>query len=192
MKVKKVLLDIHIYMSLLCAGYMVIYGLSSISLNHQIPLTQTTVEWQTTIDVPHAGSDAALASLVLERLDLIGKIFHWRTTRPRPEERVFHVGRPARNYEIHLDMGTGRVEVMETRTDVWDTLVGLHGQTGWPNSSWATSWSLYTEFSVWAVMFAVASGSYFWWQRRSQPAAGWWLLGLGSVGSISFMLYMAS
>ena len=52
---KKILLDIHIYLSLLCAGYMIIYGVSGIAFNHDVhPSERDGVEWEAVVEVPDA------------------------------------------------------------------------------------------------------------------------------------------
>jgi hypothetical protein len=66
----------------------------------------------------------------------------------------------------------------------------LHGLTGMPNSSWATTWAIYTEISTLALFFAALSGIYFWWGRPSERRAGLWLLVLRSGLSLFFVAYV--
>ena len=62
---KKIVLDIHIYLSLLCAGYMIIYGVSGIAFNHDVhPSERDGVEWEAVVEVPDADEDQVLAEAV--------------------------------------------------------------------------------------------------------------------------------
>ena len=165
---KKILLDIHIYLGLFCAAYLVIYGLSSIAFNHNICSSATQVEWQRQITVPEAAPPQALAEALRDALDLSGWVPSWRLRRAGQDIHVF----------------------AETRQGLWGIVKGLHGLTELPNSPWGASWGLYTEISVWALIFAVLSGFYFWWLRPAARLLGWCLLLAGSGGSILFILYI--
>ena len=189
--VKKILLDIHIYLSLLCAGYMVIYGVSGLAFNHHIrPAESDGIVWETTIDVPTADKDQVLAEAVRDRLELMGWVPFWWLSHPQPDEFVFFINRPAREYRVRLNQLTGHVGVSETSRGVLGAIIGLHGLQSMPNSRWAATWAVYTEISIWAVVFSVVSGIWFWWLRPACRSSGWWLLGLGSGGSILLMLYV--
>ena len=187
---KKILLDIHIYLSLFCAGYLVIYGLSSIAFNHNICSSATQVEWQRQITVPEAATTQALAEALRDALDLSGWVPSWRLRRAGQDILVFAVKRPGKSYRLRLDQTTGKIQITETRHGLWGIVKGLHGLTELPNSPWGASWGLYTEISVWALIFAVLSGFYFWWLRPAARLLGWCLLLAGSGGSILFILYI--
>jgi len=188
---KKIVLDIHIYLSLLCAGYMIIYGVSGLAFNHDVrPSPSEGAAWEAVVEVPEADEDQALAEAVRDRLDLAGWVPFWRLSHPKPDEFVFFVNRPAREYRIHLYQSTGVVQVRETDRGVLGAVIGLHGLQGMPNSSWGRTWAVYTEVSIWALVFSVGSGIWFWWLRPVYRRPGWWVLGLGSGGSILLMLYI--
>ena len=188
---KKIVLDIHIYLSLLCAGYMIIYGVSGIAFNHDIhPSESDGVEWEAVVEVPAADEDQVLAEAVRDRLDLVGWVPFWRLSHPKPDEFVFFVNRPAREYRVHLYQSTGVVQVSESDRGVLGAVIGLHGLQGMPNSNWGHTWAVYTEISIWALVFSVISGIWFWWLRPAYRRSGWWVLGLGSGGSILLMLYI--
>ncbi len=188
---KKIVLDIHIYLSLLCAGYMIIYGVSGIAFNHDVhPSERDGVEWEAVVEVQDADEDQVLAEAVRDRLDLVGWVPFWRLSHPEPDEFVFFVDRPAREYRVHLYQSTGVVQVSESDRGVLGAVIGLHGLQGMPNSNWGRTWAVYTEISIWALVFSVISGIWFWWLRPAYRRSGWWVLGLGSGGSILLMLYI--
>lgn len=188
---KKLLLDIHIYSSLLCASYLVIYGVSTISFNHRFQPATTSSQWQRAIEVPTGTEDdRQLAEAVRDRLGLSGWLVYWRMYRDSATQLRFEIQRPTRTYIIQLDQATGRVEVEEKNSGIWGAIRGLHGMTGMPNSTWASTWGIYTELSTLALFFAALSGVYFWWGRAAERRAGLWFLALGSGLSLLFVLYV--
>lgn len=190
---KKVLLDIHIYLSLACAGYLVLYGLSGLFFNHHVqPDEEPGRRWESRVEVPAVDDDQARAEAVRDRLELAGWVPFWRHRHPRDGEHVFFVNRPAREYRVQLDMQTGQVQVRETGRGLIGAINGLHGMKHLPNSLWGASWSLYTELSILALLFSVGSGVWFWWLRPSARRTGWWLLGLGSGGSLLLMVWIVA
>ena len=187
---KKILLDIHIYLSLLCAGYMIIYGVSGIAFNHHLrPPATEGATWEASIRVPALDKDQAIAEAARDRLDLSGWVPSWRLSHPQPDELLFFVNRPAREYRIQLNQVTGKVYVSETNRP-WGAVLGLHGLRNLPNSTWGITWGAYTEISIWALVISVLSGIWFWWLRPAARRSGWWFLGLGSGGSLLLMLYI--
>ena len=89
---KKILLDIHIYLSLLCAGYMIIYGVSGIAFNHHLrPPATEGATWEASIRVPALDKDQAIAEAARDRLDLSGWVPSWRLSHPQPDELLFFV-----------------------------------------------------------------------------------------------------
>ncbi len=188
---KKLLLDIHIYVSLLCAGYLIIYGISGLAFNHHVgPDDSDGATWEAMVNVPAADTDVALAEAVRDQMALAGWVPYWRLSRSTPDELAFFVNRPSREYALVLDQTTGAVRVRETSRGFLGALLGLHGLGSMPNSTWSHTWSLFTQVSIWALLFSVLSGIWFWWLRPSSRRIGWWLLGLGSGGSLLLMTYI--
>ncbi len=130
---RKLILDIHIYSSLLCTGYLLIYGLSTLSFNHYHEPEETLTEWTRNVETLPALGNEELAASVREQLGLIGYIPPWRIQRKSAEEIRFEVDRPARAYRIHLHGGAAHVA--ETCRGLWGALRGLHGLNRIPGSS---------------------------------------------------------
>lgn len=190
---KKLLLDIHIYLSLACAGYMVIYGVSGICFNHGIrPGNRPWGSWQSNVSLPAFDKDQSRAEAVRDSLDLTGWVPFWRHRHPTDGQHVFFLNRPSREYRIELDLTSGDVQVRETSQGVIGAIIGLHGLRNLPNSAWSQTWSLYTELSMWALLFSVGSGLWFWWLRPAYRRLGWWLLAIGSGGCLMLMIVIVA
>lgn len=189
-KMKKLLLDIHLYLGLVCASYLVIYGISTIAFNHYWRPEPVEDSWEAVVKLPAGLEGEALGQALRDSLGLVGWTPRWRIRKTDEGFRLF-VGRPGREYDIHLNTGTGHVRVDETDRGLLGIVCALHGLRSIPGSTWSHTWAVYSEISIWALVFSALSGVYFWWLRVPERRVGWWLIGLGSGGSILFMLYMA-
>ncbi|MGY8827787.1 MAG: hypothetical protein ACKVJG_28430 [Candidatus Latescibacterota bacterium] len=115
---KKILLDLHIYTSLLCVSYLVIYGLSTVSFNHHFQPATTSSQWQRAVEIPtDIADDKLLAEAVRDRVGLSGWLVYWRMHRASETELRFEIQRPTRTYIIDLGQAAGRVEVEEKIAD---------------------------------------------------------------------------
>ncbi len=186
---KKLLLDIHLYLGLVCAVYLVIYGISTMAFNHSWKTEPVKSSWEAVVKIPVGLEGEALGEALRDSLGLVGWVPAWLIRKTDEGFRLF-VGRPGREYEIYLNTATGHARVDETDKGLLSILCGLHGMRSFPGSTWSHAWSVYSEISIWALIFSALSGVYFWWLRVPERRVGWWLLGMGSGGSILFMLYM--
>ncbi len=189
-RVRKLLLDLHIYSGLVCAGYLVIYGLSSLAFNHSGPFFQAAeeiVEWERQLTLPATHEPQARAAEIREALGLIGYAPPW-LIRADAQDFEFQIRRPGKAYRVNVSESDGRVRVQETRRGIWSVLIGLHGMHELPGSAWSRAWRVYTDFSIWAIAFSVLSGALVWWPLRSGQSVGWLALILGSGGGIALML----
>ena len=190
---KQRLLDLHIYFSLVSVPYLVIYGLSTLSMVHDwewmTPRTDT-VEWEQVIDVSVGASNEATAESIRDALGLFGFIPAWELRRPSENELRLRISRPGRQYQVRWMQDTGRVNVSETRPGFWGAIRGLHGLRGLPRWPLSAAWTLYTELSIVALVLAVAGGLYFWWLRLPSRRVGAILLAGGSGGAFLFMIYI--
>ena len=175
-KLQKFLLDTHIYSNLLCAGYLIIYGLSGLAFNHHFEPPTTQAEWQRLVEIPESSSDLGLAEAIRDQLGLIGWVPKWEVSRSEIGDLQFKISRPAKSYEVRLELKTSRVNVIETRSGLSGTLVALHGLKRLPGSNWAPSWGIFTEFSILALLYALISGFLIWWQRAPVRHQIWLLL----------------
>lgn len=157
---KKLLLDIHLYLGLVCAAYMVIYGISTMAFNHSWQSEFVKVSRETVVELPAGLQGEALGQALRDSLGLVGWTPPWRIRKTNEGFRLF-VGRPGREYDIHLNTKTGHVRVDETDKGLLSIVRALHGLRSIPGSTWSHTWSVYSEISIWALVFSGLSGVYF-------------------------------
>lgn len=188
---KKLLLDIHIYVGLIFGPYFVIYGLSTMAFNHGWGPPRETVT-QHTVDLPEGLDDYPLAQAVRDSLGLWGGVSEWLTRRDDDGRLTTRIERPGRREFLTVNTETGGVTVRREDAGLWGVIKSLHGLRGVPGSAWSNTWWVYSEVSIWALLFASLGGVYFWWDRTNERRIGWWMLGVGSAVSVFIMLYMAT
>ena len=186
------ILDLHLYLSLLCAPYLVLYGLSTLSFNHTwgwISPGEQTYRWQEDVGRLEGDTDLVVATGMRDSLGLIGFVPPWQI-RNAGESLRFIVGRPGKRYEIAWSAETDTASVVETRSGFWGVMRDLHGLMEIQGSPLGWMWKIYTWTSVAALTFALVSGLYLWWNRLPARKSGLWLLLFGSGGTLLFMLFI--
>ena len=188
---RKWILRVHLYGGLLCAPYLVLFGLSSLVFNHPAmgPVGKTQTSWERAVGVSEGREDAALTESLRDDLGLIGWTIPWETRRIEGNVLTFGVSRPGKHHKIDYDGSAKSVKVVETRKGVWDVVRALHGFRGVPNSRFSSTWKVYTEACTWVVLFAAASGVYLWSGRRNERRVGWVIL-CGAAASLVFMVFV--
>lgn len=189
---KKVLLDIHLYLGLIFAPYFVIYGLSTLAFQHGWGWSPTNTTSEKSVTLPADLEDKTLAAAARDSLGIWGNVPEWRVKREDDGTLNFQVHRPGRTHHIALNTETGSATSRDEDFGIWGVIKWLHGMRGVEGSNWANTWWVYSEISVWALAFSVLGGVYFWWDRATERRVGWWILGLGSALSAVMMLYMAT
>lgn len=181
------LLDLHLYLGLLCLPYVVVFGVSSILLNHGVR-SETTTEWQREIAAPSAESDSARATATLDALALTGSVQAHTVKRDGAGGLRFKAIRPGRSYQVEL-AASGQVSVRETGGGMLEISRDLHGLHDTQSSRWSLSWALYTELATAVLLFSIASGVVLIWPRRGERAFG---LGAGALGLAAVALMAAA
>ncbi|MFC1614471.1 hypothetical protein ACFL5K_04170 [Gemmatimonadota bacterium] len=191
---QKTLFRIHLYAGLFCAGYMIIFGFSSLQFNHKFAFVDSegeTVSWERPIEVENNGDDLLYAQNIRDKLGLMGWTPSWEFKRDSENgDFNFTLVRPGKQYQIKLVQQSNLAQVEQTRQGFWKTLVSLHALGVFPNAGFSRLWPIYTEICVWTVLFAAASGVYFWQKRRVERVVGWVMLSGVAGGSLLLMLYV--
>ena len=187
---RKLLLDIHLYLGLFCAGYFIIFGVSSIGYNHRWKGKPETSRWEQAVTAPVGLGRNSLAAAVRDSLGVFGQVVGW-TLKETDLGIDFRVTRPGRLYKIRYNEGAGHAKVEQSTENLFDLISTLHYTRTVPGSFWGSTWGIYAWLSLLALLYAIFVGIYFWWTRVPERRVGFWLLGVGSGGSLLLILYMA-
>jgi hypothetical protein len=192
---RKILLKVHLYGGLVTCWYLLIYGWSSLGFNHPWLLPSEEgkpVVWESQLEVSRESEDLQTAALIRDRLGLIGWPLPWTMSRDAASILSFEIARPGKHYRVRYSELNQSVSVTENSTGLGSVIRSLHGMGhGIPNSSWMSSWAVYTEITNWMMLFAIGSGVYLWFERSRRPAAAvsWTILAV--IASVSLMIYVA-
>ncbi len=188
-KARRLWLDLHIYVGLACAGYLVLYGVSSVLYNHPTwfeAAEPTARVWEAHIALPANGSPSLRAQAARDALGLEGSVPDRRARATQDGGLAFLIWRPGARYEVTVDAnGTARVE--EERASVAGVIKSLHGIPGYPGSVFGWTWNAYTHFSLFALPFLAGSGALLWWTSPLGRGRVWVL---GAVAGGASFLYM--
>jgi hypothetical protein len=207
---RKLIINVHTYAGLLCFGYLIVLGVSSLNFNHPFAFTRARGEaatWQQAVHLPdlpritpqmtgeqRVAAKAEANHAVRRALGLFGHQRPWRESWWDADDAShYHASltRPGVDYEVDVHLDRDLAIVRETRTGVFDVLIGLHGFHGeMPGSRFVASWTWYTELCTFAVLFAGASGVYLWTRRKNERRVGYVLLGGAAALSVGLMLYV--
>jgi hypothetical protein len=189
-------LRLHLYLGLLCSGYLIVFGISSLNFNHPFAFTKPAQEkstWERSLPLPPVRTDdnKAESEAVREALDLPGWTIPWETRRDGGTNDLhFGLARPGKHYLIHVNRAGGSVRVEERREGYWTVIRAMHGNKGVPGSRVMAVWGAYTELCTLVVLFAAVSGIYLFATRRKDRRAAWAVLGTAMVLSLGFMFYV--
>lgn len=191
---RKVLLQLHMYLGLGCAFYLVIFGVSSINMNHHFEWmdeTNTKTTWSTTIKYPELKENQAISEAIRDSLGLMGWTPYW-DHEMKEDYFKFSILHYGKEYYVTATKATGKIEVEEVSKGFWWTFNSLHflGETI-PKAHWLINgWQYYQFVTVLVVLFSIISGMYFWFSKKRERKIGMLVLGGGSLFSIGLMLYI--
>jgi len=193
-RIRRWLLNVHLYGGLLCSSYLLLYGLTALDFSHDFGdarAARPTSTWEGAVTLGEAADDEDLAALVNRELGLFGWPLPWTVSRDPSGDLSYRTTRPGRSYEIRVS-DSGRVAVEERREGLWHALRGLHGQhERIPGAPVLLSlWPPFTELTNWMLLFSMASGVYLWVSRNGASAAGWALLATAAAGSLGLMAWV--
>ncbi len=190
---RRILRMLHLYTGLLCSGYFIMIGLSSISLNHAgsfVAPPAEMVTWEATIprEGTLSGGKLNRANRVKESLGLIGTMPPWRI-KQGGGELSFYIWRPGRSYDVAFAHKTGTARVAEKREGLWGVARHLHGLPQIDElAGWSRAWWLYNEISLATVLLALVSGAILWWPRIRERRTGLVVTAIGAVLCLLFMV----
>jgi hypothetical protein len=182
----------HLYMGLFLLPWVVMFGVSSIPLNHygtQEPVRWTTVaEHPFEAEVPEAGAN--LRPLGRAMMDAAGVDGGYFVNRANP--RQVNVNHPDFLTPVRIVYQADRkaISVEHREFSMQQFMTGLHFRGGYDlDGFWDSMWALFVDIVSVALLLWIATGIYMWWKL---PATRWWgWLALGS-GAICFVMIVAT
>jgi hypothetical protein len=193
MSLRTLILKIHMFGGVLCAPYLVIFGISSLNYNHKLEFTN---EWTEAITVEqnftaaNGEDDKTLASAVRDSLGLWGWVPWWEYKRDEKNNLRFIVTRPSKAYTVHTDFDRQEAKIEVRAKGYWSVIRDLHALMATPGSALVSAWGIYTDLCAAFVIFSIISGVYLWTARKSERKLGLILVSAGSGTSLLLMVYM--
>ena len=183
----------HLYMGLFLLPWVVMFGVSSIPLNHNSapdpPLWAHVTELSFDAELPSAGAD--LRPLGRKMMDAAGIEGGYFVNRANP--RQVNVNHPnfLRPVRILYHADERRLIVEEREFGFRQFLGGLHTRGGYDMGGlWDSVWAVFVDVVSVALILWIATGLFMWWHLPSTRRWGWMALAGGALcfGVIIFAL----
>ena len=173
----------HLYMGLFLLPWVLMFGVSSIPLNHapSEPANWTRLA-EHTFDAPVPDASGNLRPLGRRMMDAAGVSGGYYVYRVNPQ-RV-EVGHP--NFlapvRINYFIEENRLVVEQRQFSLWPFLSGLHTRGGYDmDGFWDTVWAVVVDVVSVALIVWILSGLLMWWTLPATRAWGWIALATGAV-----------
>jgi uncharacterized iron-regulated membrane protein len=189
MRLRNVIVKLHIYAGLLTFTQLMIFGIAGLVATVQNEPTRTVTS---TRDIPFTPAASATDK---EVADEVYRTLALPLTRPIP---AWAIKRNAEN-DLQLDFytmnGIWRAVVFEPEhrirleaipNDTWRFLGIVHASTSGDREAprLVYAWALYNEFAMWCLLAFCLSGVYLWLSAQLRV---WWAWGCLAVGIVSFV-----
>lgn len=173
----------HLYTGLFLLPWVIMFGVSTIPINHQSP---ETVQWrhiaELPFDAPAPGAGENLRPLGRQMMDAAGIEGGYYVYRVNP--RQVQAGHPdflapkRMNY-FHDER---RLVVEQRPFSIRPFLSAMHTRGGYDMGGLGDSlWALFVDAASVGLILWIASGIYMWWGLPSTRRWGWLALGAGAV-----------
>lgn len=194
MRLRKLILKIHLYSGLICFWYLIILGTSSLNFNHHFPFMQSEGHqktWSERIQLTNNFTDdLKLSEVIRDSLSLIGWPLPWETWHDSTHIFHFAIEQPGKRYVVDYSFISQVARVQETAKGFWKVFNSLHGGGAVPNSLFMNAWKWYARITVVLVIFSVFLGIYLWYDGKRDKKAGWYILITCLILSMAWMLQL--
>jgi hypothetical protein len=181
----------HLYMGLFLLPWVVMFGVSSIPLNHvasSAPVTWTRVaEHRFDAPMPDAGENLRpIGRQMMNRAGVGGGYF---VNRANP--RQVNVNHPdfLTPVRIIYYADERRLTVEHRDFSVRQFITGMHFRGGYDmDGFWDSVWALVVDIVSVGLVLWIATGVYMWWHLPSTRRWGWLALGSGALAFAVIMV----
>jgi len=181
---------LHLYLGLFISPYLLVFALSTITLNHNWRLGAESDSKDKTplstrqIKPPAGEGSLAQAKDILGQLNLTGEIGYINHLQ-REGRLIFPVMKPGLEIDVEFNFRNNTATVEQRQSNFWKRLVYLHKSPGPHNANirgnWLFTrlWWVLADSTVYLLLFLTAGGVYLWTVIRAERKPGLIFLGLG-------------
>jgi hypothetical protein len=185
----------HLYLGLFLLPWIIMFGVSSIPLNHTAGSDQPTwtrvAESPFSIEPPAGSSAESLRPLGEQMMKAAGVSGGFYVYRPNP--RQINVNQPNFLHPVRIvyDIDEKRLVMDRREFAVRQFLGGMHTRGGYNlGGFWDSVWAVFVDLVSVALLVWIASGLFMWWKLPGTGLRRWgWLAVAG--GLISFAIIIA-
>ncbi len=192
---RRLLRSLHLYGGLLCSGYLVVYGLSSLLFSHHIERLERdgpTREWTDTLSAPITRAEPGrTARRIATELGLVGRVTPEVPIWTDSTGLSFNVSRPGHRFVVRA-VESGEVSVKGTKLGPVTVLKGLHDARRYPDSFALSLWWNYTHLTVLVLLFSTMSGIFLWFGQGRFTTTGWVVLVGGSLACVALIGWLVA
>jgi hypothetical protein len=191
--------QVHMYLALFLAPWMLMYALSTIVMNHRETFRQRyggelvrwVVEREQTLESQFSpgAKPALMAEQILRELDLSGNFN--ANLREQGKKLVIVRTGPVTPRRISYTPADGKLLVEKQEFRVQPFLESLHRRRGYQSSmALDDTWAVSVDAVIVAMIFWVLSGLWMWWEMKTTRRLGavFMLLGLALFGLLLFTI----
>ena len=173
----------HLYTALFLLPWVIMFGVSTIPINHQTP---ETAEWtrlgEHTFDAQVPGPEENLRPLGRQMMNAAGIEGGYWVYRVNPQQ--VQAGHPDFLAPVRLNYFAreNRLVVERRPFSLRPFLSGMHTRGGYDMGGlWDSVWAVFVDAVCVGLILWIASGIYMWWGLPTTRRWGWIALGAGVV-----------
>jgi hypothetical protein len=186
--VSRVLRQVHLYLALVLAPWVLMYGLSTGVMNHRVqlrewyggPLPAPVFEREVALEMaPAAGASAKeVGGQVLAALGMEGA--YNASVRKADGAIVINRLDPIVPRRVTVAPGSGKAVIEKIPWDSRAYLERMHRRRGYQHDYWLEDvWAFSVDVFIAAVLLWAVSGLWMWWEMKKARGWGWAVLALG-------------
>jgi hypothetical protein len=172
---KSLLIKLHIYAGIFTSLYLIVFGFSTIILNHDIDIRNETItnNWKDQIFIDATLTNRKLAENIRDQMGFMGWVPPWKYQRDATSFK-FEIVRIGRKYELNADLHKNSVEILEFSGGFLDVFNGLHFFNGnIPNAPFfIRTWQVYQWLSLFIMSLSLILGIWLWLKYSYKPWQG--------------------
>lgn len=193
---------IHLYMTLLCLPWFIMYGVTALAFSHSkwfsavddlynlsSPNWSKVETWPHALQLPVEDGEVPreVGAELLQVANLQVKAFS--VGRWGQDQLAVYIGDVWQIRRLMYNLKTQELSLYRHAPDLRVFLTLLHSRAGYQHDSLAhDTWAVMVDIVSVGILIWVASGLYMWWQQRRMRVLGLFALGLGVTTFAAFLL----